>query len=103
MTVAGHDSRHAGVGLMAIAVIVASVVGPARANDEAWQFRITPYLWGPALYGSTAVSSSQPAAEADGYNLLDALEFAVLATGEARRGGFSCSARSTISSLPTTA
>jgi hypothetical protein len=77
---------------LAAALLAATTAAPAAFGEDSatgdWRFRVTPYLWAPTLYGTTAVQPSQPEAESDGYNLLDALDFAVLVAGEARHGDF---------------
>lgn len=58
---------------------------PAAAQD-AWTFRITPYLWLPTLNTETAIGS-QPEAESS-VSVLEVLDVAALVAGEARKGRY---------------
>lgn len=58
---------------------------PAAAQD-AWTFRVTPYLWLPTLNTETSIDN-QPTAESS-VSVLDVLDFAALVAGEARKGRY---------------
>ena len=58
---------------------------PAAAQD-AWAFRVTPYLWLPTLNTETAIGD-QPTAESS-VSVLEVLDFAALVAGEARKGRY---------------
>ena len=58
---------------------------PAAAQN-AWTFRVTPYLWLPTLNTETAIDN-QPRADSS-VSLLDVLDFAALVAGEARKGRY---------------
>lgn len=68
------------------ATVVFALAAPAAVAQEAWSFRLTPYLWAPALDTEAAVGRGQTASAST--SVLDVLEGAALVTGEARRGGF---------------
>ena len=59
--------------------------GAARAGD-AWEFRVTPYIWLPTFDGNFAVGRDQPSEVET--SLLDVLEGAALVSGEVRNGDF---------------
>ena len=56
----------------------------ALAENDGWQYRITPYGWLPTLYTDLAIGPNQPV-ESD-TSLLDILDFAALLSGEIRKG-----------------
>lgn len=59
----------------------------SQAQDDAWEFRFTPYVWAPSLNTELTIGSNPPVdSNADPLDLLDLLDFAFLATGEVRKG-----------------
>lgn len=64
---------------------VALSPGIAAAQD-AWTFRVTPYLWLPTLNTESTIGD-QPAAESS-VSVLEVLDFAALMAGEARKGRY---------------
>lgn len=64
---------------------VALSPAPAAAQD-AWTFRVTPYLWLPTMNTETAIGDG-PEAESS-VSVLEVLDFAALLAGEARKGRF---------------
>lgn len=69
-----------------IAACLCLCAGAAAAQDAGWSFRVTPYVWAPALDASVAIGRDPPAETST--SVLDILEGALLLTGEARRGDF---------------
>ncbi|MBK1648767.1 hypothetical protein [Rhabdochromatium marinum] len=87
---------------VAACLLVMSTVGVATGGDSGWEFRLTPYLWLPALEGSSDINrsglqlpdgttvgpvslnaSTQPS------DYLSNLNMAFMAMGEARKGRWS--------------
>jgi hypothetical protein len=69
------------------AVTLFTAAAPATAEDNAaWTFRVTPYVWAPALESSLAIGRDPPAETST--SVLDILDGALLLGGEARRGRF---------------
>jgi hypothetical protein len=58
--------------------------GMSSEDDDGWSYRLTPYIWLPAISGSFQVEPGDPPADVDG-SFLDILDFAFLIAGEARR------------------
>jgi hypothetical protein len=58
--------------------------GMSSGDDDGWSYRLTPYIWLPAISGSFQVEPGDPPADVDG-SFLDILDFAFLIAGEARR------------------
>lgn len=58
----------------------------AVGAQEAWSFRITPYLWLPTLNTETAVGEQDKAESS--VSVLEVLDFAALVAGEARKGRY---------------
>ena len=81
--------RHAAVVALLAASLFACVT-PARAADDGWRGNITPYLWLPAVSSNLHVPDLAPEVEADSSasDLFDKLDFALLLTGEVRKGKF---------------
>lgn len=73
-----------------VLAIVGAVMMPrtSQAAEGPWQFRFTPYLWVPKLYTDIRIRSNPPAETDSSTNLLDVLDFAVLASGEIRKGNW---------------
>ena len=72
--------------LLAAAIFVlgvASAQQSSAAGDD-WSFRFTPYVWLPSLSLDAGIGTS-PQVSSD-TDVLDVLDFAFLATGEARKG-----------------
>ena len=73
-------------GLTRAATLAIALAAPAALAEEAWSFRLTPYIWAPALDVEAAVRSGDTASTST--SILEVLEGAALVTGEARRGRF---------------
>lgn len=68
--------------ILATAFVVAS--GTTAVAEDAWSYRVTPYAWVPSLSLDAAIGPNPPAtSETD---LFDILDFALLMSGEARKG-----------------
>jgi hypothetical protein len=69
--------------------------GPAPAAealyDGNWRFSVTPYLWLPSLDGTLQfdLPNGSPNVSASAGSILENLDFAVMATGDVRRGNWS--------------
>jgi hypothetical protein len=59
--------------------------GTASAQDDAWSFRVTPYLWLPSVSGNAEAGGGIPSIEFD-TEVVESLEFGALATFEADYG-----------------
>ena len=72
--------------------LVASAV-QAQAPADRWTFTLTPYLWLPSVDGSLRygppATGGAPNVGIDGDSLLEALDFAFMLAGEARKGRWS--------------
>ena len=64
-----------------------------RASTSSTTYALTPYLWLPPAEASLKYhlppGSGSPTVEVDGETLLDALDFGIMLSGEARRGRWS--------------
>lgn len=72
-------------------IVVAAILaglGLSDARAEAWEFRLVPYVWAAGLSGDVRVGPNVPPAEVDLSfgDILENLDFAVFAAGEARQG-----------------
>lgn len=72
--------------LMAVLMITVSRPGGSQADETPWEFRFTPYVWTPTLYTDLRIGSEPEVDSDSSVRLLDVLDFAFLANGEARRG-----------------
>ncbi|MEM7742780.1 MAG: hypothetical protein AAF409_03630 [Pseudomonadota bacterium] len=64
---------------------MATIATPSLAvAEDAWEYRITPYVWAPTLQLDTSIGGA-PSTSSD-TALLDILDFAFLSTGEVRKG-----------------
>lgn len=69
----------------AASLLTALVALPSMASaEDEWQFRFTPYAWVASLSTDTTIGSG-PSTSTD-TDLLDVLDFALLLSGEARKG-----------------
>jgi hypothetical protein len=66
------------------------VAPAARAQDEGWEFRITPYFWAAGLTGDIAFGPNTPTAHIEmGFDdIFNDLQMGVMAAGEARKGRY---------------
>jgi len=76
------------------ATIAAAV--PAFADDQEWQFSVTPYLWLPTIEGNAGYQAppsggGDPVFSVGPTDSLDLLNFGTLVGGTARKGNFSIS------------
>ena len=95
--------RGAVAALSSLFMLLAAVLAlgaPATVNAQAaghpadsWRFALTPYLWLPSLDGTLQYQrppgSGNPSVGVDSEALLEALDFAFMLAGEARRGRWS--------------
>lgn len=82
-------------GWMAAVLLAAS--GGAGAQSMGWEFEFTPYLWGAAMRGDVqAPALPRTSVDMSFGDILDALDFGLMAAFEARKGRWGyCSTRST--------
>ncbi len=75
--------------LLALTVSGCLLATPALAADD-WTFTLAPYVWMPALSGDVSTLPGAPVANIDlsFRDILENLDFAAFAAGEARRGDF---------------
>lgn len=73
-----------------------SAAQTAPASDPGWRFTLTPYVWAPSIEGKLRYTLPDGRGGArgadvgvDAVNLLQALNFAAMITGEARYGRYS--------------
>jgi hypothetical protein len=77
-----------------MSIAAAAPAGAAEdMSDGKWHFSITPYYWVPVIYGTVTYDSpagggGNISAEADPSNYLKSLDFAAMATGEARKNNW---------------
>lgn len=64
---------------------------PAAAEEEAWSFSITPYLWGASIYGDVTGEGGRPDVPigVSFSDVLTNLDFALMLAGEAHKDRFS--------------
>ncbi len=83
--------------LLKAAVLTVTLANPlmsAQATEsmsDAWQFAVTPYLWGPTINGDLkyqmpAGTGGSPEVKVGPNDYLSALNFAMMISGEARKG-----------------
>ena len=70
-----------------LAAALATVAAPVGA-EEAWTFRVAPYLWGAGLSGEVGAIPGAPAADIDLSfgDILETLDFCAFLAAEARKG-----------------
>lgn len=86
-----------GTGILGPATVamIAAAASPGAAQERtasagAWRFSITPYLWAAALEGDTRIGRGPTVDIAASFgDILDNLDIALMAAGEARRERFS--------------
>ncbi|WP_372571027.1 hypothetical protein [Ruegeria jejuensis] len=71
--------------IVAGVLLAASLASAARA--ERWEYRITPYIWGPTLETSLNIGPNPPVNSST--SIFDILDGAFLIAGEARKGRWS--------------
>jgi hypothetical protein len=87
-------------GVLGGAFVAVSVCGPAQAADNEdvydgnWHFSITPYIWAPGFEGDfdfavPPSANGNPEVEAGPTDILEALDFAFMGYGDARKGPWS--------------
>jgi hypothetical protein len=86
--------------LGALALLAGTLCCHAAAAQTGWSFSVTPYLWATSMSGEVDVSPL-PAASVDASfsDILDNLDFALMAVGEARNGPWGLIADLAYSSL----
>jgi hypothetical protein len=77
--------------LMTIGTLIAPASAAAQAGGDQWRFTLTPYLWLPNIDGTLKFSvppgaGGSPSVEVGPNSYLEKLDFAMMLTGEARRG-----------------
>jgi opacity protein-like surface antigen len=75
-------------GMMAILALLA-LSGGARAAEEEWTFKITPYLWGAGVNGDIGTSTLKVPFDVDPLDALKDLEFVAMVAAEANHGPWS--------------
>lgn len=71
---------------IALAGLATPAVQAAGAGPDAWQFELTPYLFGAALSGTTGVGNVSSDVDANFSDLLENLDSGFMAMVEARKG-----------------
>lgn len=61
---------------------------PAPSSAKAWEFSLTPYVWGTALKGDVGVGRTDTNVDASFDDILDSLNGALMLSAEARKGRF---------------
>ncbi len=61
---------------------------PQTVNQDKWQFQFTPYFWLAGLHGTGGTASRTANVDESFSDIFDALNFAFMATFEARKGKF---------------
>ena len=85
--------------LLKVAVLTVALANPlicthaGESMSDAWQFSVTPYLWGPTINGDLKYQAppgtgGSPEVEVGPNNYLSALNFAMMISGEARKGSW---------------
>src|SRR5262245_43526199 len=77
--------------IAAAALALTATSGTSAAEDDTWQFAITPYVWLPSFEGTGDFETppdggGQPEVEVGPVDYLEHLEFALMLAGEARKG-----------------
>src|SRR5262245_17943069 len=80
-----------------LAVISAGTISTGQAqkapSDGGWSYSLTPYFWLPSVDGTLKyqlpAGGSSPSVDVNGRTLLNALDFGLMVSGEARRGQWS--------------
>jgi hypothetical protein len=85
--------KRAPVALLALLALGLPSAAPAQSADAGWVFTVTPYLWLPTINGTMKYSlpdfSNQAEVETGPNDYLSNLDFALMVSGEARKGGWS--------------
>jgi hypothetical protein len=71
---------------VAVGLLVAAVHGPALAQETAWNFALSPYLWAPGASSSVETRFGTLSADASIGDVLSATDFALMGAFEARNG-----------------
>lgn len=71
---------------LGFALVLLSLGGPAAAEDNGWEYTITPYLWAPGITTSVETAQGTLEAEASIGDVVSATDFAVMTVFEARNG-----------------
>src|SRR5262245_45226455 len=70
-----------------LAAALASLLGPATARGQEWQFELTPYLWLTGIDGDVGVKGSPTVSvSADAADILKNLDFGALVLFDAKKG-----------------
>jgi hypothetical protein len=85
--------RNIFLGTISVAMIATLSASPSRAADD-WSFSITPYIWLPTVSGQLKYNippgdAGSPNVESGPNSYLENLDFALMLTGEARKGRWS--------------
>jgi len=62
---------------------------PASPASDDWEFLLTPYLWGSGMSGTVGIAGRDADFEASAKDLIQSLDFGLMANFEARRGRWS--------------
>jgi hypothetical protein len=73
-----------------LALMVTGFAVPAVHAQQAWEWRVAPYLWGSSLSGQVSTLPGQPPADVDASfgDILDNLDFAGMVVVSGRNGRF---------------
>ncbi|MCC7486621.1 MAG: hypothetical protein IT529_16745 [Burkholderiales bacterium] len=80
--------------LAVASVLLAPGAASAQGAADQWKFSLMPYLWLPSLegtlrYGPPAAGGASPNVSVDADTLIGSLDFAMMLSGEARKGRWS--------------
>lgn len=89
--------RGATTTMLALCSLAGSVELRAESTDDVWQYAVAPYIWAAALNGTLSFGGGSNGAgdrcctidiDVDSNSLFEALNFGLMAQGEARKGKF---------------
>jgi hypothetical protein len=63
-------------------------LAPQAVDEDKWQFQFSPYFWLASLHGTGGTAARQAQVDVSFGDIFDALNFAFMATFEARKGKF---------------
>lgn len=73
---------------VAVGLLVATLNGPAVAQENGWSFALSPYLWTPGISSSVGTQFGTLDANASVGDVLSATKFAAMGSFEARKGNW---------------
>lgn len=72
--------------MLSVLLLVGSLAGSASAQEEEWEFRFTPYIWGAGLQGDTTAGRTDAEIDLSFRDILDDLEMALMGDFRAEKG-----------------